>query len=236
MKKLLLLSLLVAIAVVAQAQRIQVVDTDGLPIAAVCVTNEKGALVGSTDNDGWLNDAKGVKHLYFSHVAFKPTDVNIDTIPSHCVVMQDETFQLTELEVKPKELLYVQTYYRLVYVCDEGPIYYRGGVVDNTYELAKQKISAKTRSVSKGENGLIRFIISTLVGHIVDKWARIDTMTYYKKIMQKVDKGALSIAQDTLGRYVVSDTISALGYIDEDGKPLIPMSLMTVDKPTGKEE
>lgn len=216
MKKLLLLSLLVAIAVVAQAQRVQVVDTEGLPIAAVCVTNEKGALVGSTDNDGWLNDAKGVKHLYFSHVAFKPTDVNIDTIPSHCVVMQDETFQLTELEVKPKELLYVQTYYRLVYVCDEGPIYYRGGVVDNTYELAKQKISAKTRSVSKGENGLIRFIISTLVGHIVDKWARIDTMTYYKKIMQKVDKGALSIAQDASGRYVVSDTISALGYIDED--------------------
>ena len=76
--------------------------------------------------------------------------------------MQDETFQLTELEVKPKELLYVQTYYRLVYVCDEGPIYFRAGVVDNTYELAKQKISAKTRSVSKGENGLIRFLLSTL--------------------------------------------------------------------------
>ena len=38
MKKLLLLSLQVAIAVVAQAQRIQVVDTDGLPIAAVSMT------------------------------------------------------------------------------------------------------------------------------------------------------------------------------------------------------
>ena len=162
MKQISLLFLLLAMAAVAQAQRIQVVDTDGLPIAAVCVTNAKGALVGSTDSEGWLNDAKGVKNLYFSHVAFKPTHVNIDTIPSHCVVMQDETFQLTELEVKPKELLYVQTYYRLVYVCDEGPIYFRAGVVDNTYELAKQKISAKTRSVSKGENGLIRFLLSTL--------------------------------------------------------------------------
>ena len=205
-----------AMAAVSQAQRIQVVDTDGLPIAAVCVTNEKGALVGSTDNDGWLNNANGVKHLYFSHVAFKPMDVNIDTIPSLCIVMQDETFQLTELEVKPKELLYVQTYYRLVYVCDEGPLYYRGGVVDNTYELAKQKISAKTRSVSKGENGVLRFLLSTLTGHIIDRWARIDTMTYYKKIQKYVDEGSLFITQDELGRRVVSDTISVLGYIDDD--------------------
>ena len=123
-----------------QAQRVQVVDTDGLPIAAVCVTNEKGALVGSTDNDGWLEDAKGVKHLFLSHVAFKAKDVNIDTIPSLCVVMEDANFQLAELEVKPKELLYVQTYYRCIYVCDEGPIYFRAGVVDNTYEIAKKKI------------------------------------------------------------------------------------------------
>lgn len=216
MKQISLLFLLLAMAAVAQAQRIQVVDTDGLPIAAVCVTNAKGALVGSTDSEGWLNDAKGVKNLYFSHVAFKPTHVNIDTIPSHFVVMQDETFQLTELEVKPKELLYVQTYYRLVYVCDEGPIYFRAGVVDNTYELAKQKISAKTRSVSKGENGLIRFLLSTLVGHIVDRWARIDTMTYYKRILKNAERGSLSIIQEASGRRVVSDTISVLGYIDDD--------------------
>ena len=232
MRKTLLLFLLLAMAIVAQAQRIQVVDTDGLPIAAVCVTNEKGALVGSTDNDGWLNDAKGVKHLYFSHVAFKPMDVNIDTIPSRCVVMQDETFQLTELEVKPKELLYVQTYYRLVYVCDEGPIYYRGGVVDNTYELAKQKISAKTRSVSKGENGFIRFVLSTLVGHVVDRWARIDTMTFYKKILKYADEGSLFITQEESGRRVVSDTISTLGYIDDDmqaGQRTTSFDLWTYD-------
>ena len=159
-------------------------------------------------------------------------DVNIDTIPSRCVVMQDETFQLTELEVKPKELLYVQTYYRLVYVCDEGPIYYRGGVVDNTYELAKQKISAKTRSVSKGENGFIRFVLSTLAGRIIDRWARIDTMTYYKKILKYADEGSLFITQDESGRRVVSDTISVLGYIDDDmqaGQRTTSFDLWTYD-------
>lgn len=216
MKKLYVLSLLLALVTVAHAQRVQVVDVDGLPIAAVCVTNEKGALVGSTDNDGWLNDAKGVKHLYFSHVAFKATDVNIDTIPSHVVVMQDANFMLSELEVKPKELLYVQTYYRCVYVCDEGPIYFRAGVVDNTYEFANQKISSKTRSVSRGRNGFYRFIISTLVGHYIDKWARIDTTNNYKMILKGAKKGKLFIAEEPSGRRVVSDTISVLGYIDED--------------------
>ena len=213
---ILLFSLVVATAV--HAQRIQVVDTDGLPIAAVCVTNENGALVGSTDGEGWLNDAKGIKHLYFSHVAFRDIDVNIDTIPSMSVVMQDENFQLAELEVKPKELLYVQTYFRCVYVCDEGPIYFRAGVVDNTYEIAKKKISTKTRSVSKGQNGFIRFVISTLVGHYIDNWAGIDTLTYYKKILKNVDRGKLFITQDPSGRRMVSDTISVLGYIDDDLK------------------
>ena len=215
MKKLFVLMSLLAVAVAVHAQRIQVVDTDGLPIAAVCVTNENGALVGATDNEGWLNDTKGVKHLYFSHVAFKPTDVNIDTIPSLCVVMQDESFQLSELEVKPKELLYVQTYYRCVYVCDEGPLYFRAGVVDNTYEFAKKKISAKTRSVSKGD-GILRFIISTLVGRYIDEWARIDTLTYYKRILKDVDAGNLFITEDPSGRRLVSDTVSVLGYIDDD--------------------
>ena len=232
MKKSLLLFLLLVIAAVAHAQRIQVVDTDGLPIAAVCVTNEKGALVGTTDNEGWLDDVKGVNHLFFSHVAFKAKEANMDTIPSMTVVMQDVKFELSELEVRPKELLYVQTYYRCVYVCDEGPLYFRAGVVDNTYEFANKKINAKTRSVAKGENGLLRFLLSTLVGHIIDKWARIDTMTYYKKIMRNVDKGNLFITQEPSGRRVVSDTISVLGYIDDDmqlGQRTTSFDLWTYD-------
>ena len=216
MKKYYVLFLAAVMAFVAHAQRVQVVDTDGLPIAAVCVTNEKGALVGTTDSEGWLNDAKGQKHLYFSHVAFRDRDVNIDTIPSLSVVLQDENFELSELVVKPKELLYVQTYYRLIYVCDEGPIYFRAGTVDNTYEIAKKKISTKTHSVSKGSSGVMRFLLSTLAGRYIDEWAAIDTLSNYNKIMKWVDKGGLFITEDASGRRIVSDTISVLGYISDD--------------------
>ena len=213
--------LLLVMALNAHGQRVQVVDVDGLPIAAVCVTSESGALVGTTDNNGFLSDAKGQKHLYFSHVAFKAVDVNIDTIPSMSVVMQDANFQLSELVVKPKELLYVQTYYRCVYVCDEGPIYFRSGVVDNTYDLAKRKVSSKTRSVSRGKNGLYRFLISTLVGRYIDEWARIDTLPDYKQIQRLNEKGHLTLTREPSGRQTVSDSIAVLGYIDdnvEEGK------------------
>lgn len=216
MRKIYVLMLFVVMAAATYAQRLQVVDIDGLPIAAACVTNEKGALVGTTDNDGWLNDAKGVKHLYFSHVAFKAMDVNIDTIPSMTVVMQDANFQLSELEVRPKDMLYVQTYFRCVYVCDDGPIYFRAGTVDNTYEFAKHKVSSKTRSVSRGLNGFYRFVLSTLVGRYIDEWAQIDTLPDYKKILKYADQGKVFITEDPSGRRIVSDTISAIGYIVDD--------------------
>ena len=216
MKKLYVVLLTLVVAFAAHAQRIQVVDTDGMPIAAVCVTNEKGALVGTTDHDGWLEDAKGQKHLFFSHVAFMDMDIHVDAITDGRVVMQDENFEMPELVVKPKELLYVQTYFRCVYVCDEGPLYFRAGVVDNTYEIAKQKISAKTRSVSKGMNGLLRFLLSTLAGHLIDEWARIDTLTYHKRILKDVEEGSLFINKEASGRLIVSDTVSVLGYIDDD--------------------
>ncbi|MBQ6080253.1 MAG: hypothetical protein IJK93_08255 [Muribaculaceae bacterium] len=216
MKKLYILILLMVMATVAHAQRIQVVDTDGLPIAAVCVTNENGALVGTTDSEGWLDDVNGQKHLYFSHVAFAATNIDTDNITDGRVVMKDANYELSELVVKPKELLYVQTYFRCIYVCEDGPIYFRAGVVDNTYEIAKKKISTKTRSVSKGASGFLRFVLSTLVGKYIDEWAAIDTLTNYNRIIADAQKGALVITEDASGRRMVSDTISLLGYISDD--------------------
>ncbi len=214
--KLLIFVLAVMSYSVAVAQRIRVVDTNGLPIPAVCVTDDNGALVGSTDNDGWLDDARGKTVLFFSHVAFQDKSVNLSDIVNSQVVLEDFNYELGELVVKPKELLYVQTYYRCVYVCDEGPLYFRAGVVDNTYEVAKKKLSAKTKSVSRGQNGLLRFALSTFVGKRIDEWARLDTVTTYKKLLELADKGKLSITEDSTGRRIVSDTVSVLGFVEED--------------------
>ena len=207
---------MLVMAVLMQAQKLQVLDTDGNPIAYVCVTNERGSLVGSTDTQGWLEDTKGNDVLVLSHIAFEDTTLRVADIVDGRVVMRDVDFNLPDIEVKPKELAYVQTYYRLIYIDEDGPIYYRGGVIDNTYEFAKEKTQSKTRSLAKGENGLIRFLISTIVGRYIDRLGQIQKESTYQKLLRYHDEGKLSIVEGTPGRQIVSDTVSVLGYIDTD--------------------
>lgn len=202
--------------IVAQAQRIQVVDNDGLPIPYVAVTDAKGALVGSTDNDGWFENKKGATDLYLSHLAFQAKNVHTDTLTAARIVMDDVEFGLAEVEVKPKELAYIQTYYRLIYFDDDGPLYFRGGVIDNTYDFAKKKTSSKKRSLAKGENGLLRFLISTIVGRYIDKLGQVSEESTHKRVLRHARKGDLTITGDSLARQTISDTISVLGFIDTD--------------------
>lgn len=230
-KYLLLFAVVAIIGFTTSAQQLRVVDNDGLPIGAVCVTNENGALVGTTDNDGYVTNSKGVDQLFFSHVAFKPKSVLTDTLTSAVVVMDDVNYELGELNVKPKELAYVQTYYRCAYVTDEGPIYFRSGVSDNTYEFAKKKITAKKRSVARGKNQIYRFIISTFIGGTLDKWASLDTTTLYTRVNRYARKGKITITEDLeTGRKILSDSISTLGYIEDDlerGERTVSFDLFT---------
>lgn len=204
------------IALTTQAQRLQVIDGDGYPIAYVCVTNERGALVGSTDAEGCLDDLKGNAVLNLSHIAFRDTTVRVSGQSDVRIVLQEVDFSLPVIEVKPKELAYVQTYYRMVYFDDEGPIYFRGGVIDNTYEFAKEKSQSKVRSLSRGKNGFLRFIISTLVGRYIDRFAQISKKNTYQKIIDWQKEGKLTLTDFDRNRQVISDTISVLGYIDFD--------------------
>lgn len=214
--RLLVSLLIMCCAFVGEAQRIQVVDNDGQPVAYVCVTNAAGVLIGNTDNDGWLEDAKGTTTLFFSHVAFKPRNVALADITDGKVVLEDVEFDLPEVTVKPKELVYVQTYYRLIYFDEDGPIYFRGGVIDNTYEIANKKVSSKTRSLARGRSGFLRFLISTIVGRYIDKWGQIPEKSTYQRIQNYEKNGYLTLAVEPSGRTLVSDSICELGYILTD--------------------
>ena len=216
LRKIALTMLVLVSALLAQAQRLQVVDIDGNPIAYVCVTTEHGALIGSTGTDGCLDDLRGNAVINLSHIAFEDMTISVSDIVDGRIVMKDVDFNLPDIEVKPKELAYVQTYYRLIYFDDDGPIYYRGGVIDNTYEFAKEKAQSKTRSLSKGENGLIRFLISTIIGRYIDRLGQIQKESTYQKLLRYQNEGKLSIVESTPGRQIVSDTVSVLGYIDTD--------------------
>ena len=216
-KKLSLISFILFLSVLSlNAQRIQVVDTDGLPIAQVCVTNEKGVFIGTTDNDGWLEDTRGAQVLNLSHIAFQDIAVPFANVVDNRIVMEDVEYVLPNVEVKPKELAYVQTYFRLIYLDDDGPLYYRGGVIDNTYEFANHKTSSKTRSLSKGESGLLRFLISSIVGKRIDKLGQLSEIPTYQKILKYAEEGLVTLTNEPSGRIIVSDSVCTLGYIDTD--------------------
>ncbi|MBP5561484.1 MAG: hypothetical protein J6X70_06785 [Muribaculaceae bacterium] len=218
MKRNQVLIVIVALVCVigAQARQLRIVDMQGQPIPYVCVTNERGVLVGTTDEEGLVEDAKGQKLLALSHVAYKAKNVSTDTLAADIIVMDDVDFVLGEVTVKPKELLYVQTYFRLIYFDDEGPLYYRGGVVDNTYEIAKKKVSSKKRTLAKGQNGLLRFLISSIVGGRIDEMGSIEERSMYDRIVSGAEKGKLTLGDEVMGRRTISDTISALGYVETD--------------------
>ena len=216
-KLLLFLVIILGLTVEASAQSITVIDTDGVPVAYATATTEQGTLIGVTDVNGLLQDTKGNNVLCFSHDAYKPVTVNVADLTDGMVTMEETSYSLPDVAVRPKELLYVQTYYRLTYIDEEGPLYYRAGIIDNTYEYANQKIKTKSKSISKAYTGLLKFLINTVAGGKIEDRCKIQKMSTYALVTSnKGDWAGLNISTDSTGRKVISDSVSILGYIDED--------------------
>lgn len=216
-KVLLFLVIMTGFAIEVCAQSITVKDTDGVPVAYATATTEQGTLIGVTDVNGLLQDTKGNNVLCFSHVAYKPITVNVTDLTNGVVTMEEISYTLPDVAVRPKELLYVQTYYRLTYIDEEGPLYYRAGIIDNTYEYANQKIKTKSKSISKAYTGLLKFLINTVAGGKIEDRCKIQKMSTYALVTSnKGDWAGLNISTDSTGRKVISDSVSILGYIDED--------------------
>ncbi|MBR6432656.1 MAG: hypothetical protein IKS64_07395, partial [Muribaculaceae bacterium] len=150
-----------------KAQRFQVIDADGDPVPYVAVTTEQGKLVGTTDIDGFFENTTKNTVLCLSQVAYKPLTVNLAEVVDGVITMEDADYALPDVVVKPKELLYMQTYYRVTYLDEEGPLYYRAGIIDNTYEFAKDKVDIKEKSISSANSGLLKFALNSLAGHLI---------------------------------------------------------------------
>lgn len=217
-KKNLLACLLMLVSVVSmKAQRFQVIDADGDPVPYVAVTTEQGKLVGTTDIDGFFENTTKNTVLCLSQVAYKPLTVNLAEVVDGVITMEDADYALPDVVVKPKELLYMQTYYRVTYIDEEGPIYYRAGIIDNTYEFAKDKVDIKEKSISSANSGLLKFALNSLAGHLIKDRCKLHTQSTYQKVNSNEGNWAkVSVITDSIGRQVIRDSVSVLGYIDEE--------------------
>ena len=218
LKKLFFTFLMVLLSLVSmKAQRILVIDADGDPVPYAAVTTEDGKLIGTTDINGVFENTTENTVLCLSQVAYKPLTVNLAEVVDGVVRMEDAEFTLPDVVVKPKELLYVQTYYRVTYIDEEGPLYYRAGVIDNTYEFAKEKIDIKEKSISAANSGILKFALNSLAGHLIKNRCKLQNKSIYQKVNSNQGNWAkVSVATDSTGRQVISDSESVLGYINED--------------------
>ena len=190
-KKLFLTCILITLSVVSiKAQRFQVIDSDGAPVPYVTVTTAEGKLIGTSDINGVFDNTTENKVVCLSQVAYNPLTVNLAEVVDGVITMEDAVYVLPDVVVKPKELLYVQTYYRVTQIDEDGPVYYRAGIIDNTYERAKDKLSIKEKSISAAESGLLKFTLNTLVGGMIKDLCKLHKQSTYQKVTSNDGKWA----------------------------------------------
>ena len=115
MRKTLLIAVAFLTAAIGiKAQKVQVVDDEGVGIPLASVLTEEGVMIGSTNLEGYF-DMKGAEKVVVTHVAFKPLTVSAATVKNGRVSMEDQDYALKEITVTPKQYIYVENYYR-VYV------------------------------------------------------------------------------------------------------------------------
>ena len=218
MKKILLAAAVAMMtAMTANAQRIRVVDSEGQVIPFVTILNAEGSMIGTTDVEGMSEDLQGAGRVTLSHVAFKPKSVNV-TSDGQQVTLEDAEYTMPEISVAPKPYTYLQVYYRVVMIREDGVLYYRAGLVDNFYNEAKGKQESMKQHFSKSVSGL-KMAGDLVVGYIVDNRAKIRVKPVEQSLTDRYKGQGLQIASQDDGKKLISDNYGTLGSItDREGQ------------------
>lgn len=126
-------------AIGIKAQKVQVVDDEGLGIPLATVLTEEGVMIGSTNLEGYF-DMNGAQKVVVTHVAFKPLEVSAATIKDGRVRMEDQDYALKEITVTPKQYIYVENYYRVYVFRNDSLCYFLTGIMPNAYDPQKKKL------------------------------------------------------------------------------------------------
>ena len=162
MRKLhLILAAFLMTALGVQAQRLEVVDTDGNGIHLVSVLTEEGNMIGTTSLEGVIADLKGEKRVVLTHVAYKSKLVDVSSLQNGKVTMEDLDYNLAEIVIMPKPYIYVETYYRVYAFANDSLRYYLAGIMPNAYDKEKKKVKTGSYMESYGEFSLSKGIAIT---------------------------------------------------------------------------
>ena len=193
------------------AQKVLTVDTEGNPVPYAHIIDENGSIIGTTDLEGTLDGVKFEQTITVSHVAFKEKKAYVKGEGTVRIILEDSDYGLGEIVVKPKDYIYVQTYYRMIYMSDDTMTYCRFGVIDNIYNVKKKTITASHTHISKAEMGLLKTILDGVVGSVIDGKGELPNINSSKKSPLKKERES-----EDRNRYVYNDKI--IGYETFDMK------------------
>ena len=125
-------------AIGIKAQKVQVVDDEGLGIPLATVLTEEGVMIGSTNLEGYF-DMNGAQKVVVTHVAYKPLTISAATIQNGRVVMENQDYSIGEITITPKQYIYVETYYRVYVYRNDSLCYFLTGIMPNAYDPQKKK-------------------------------------------------------------------------------------------------
>ena len=218
MKKLLMMVVVAMMtAMGAQAQRIQTVDKDGQPIPYASVFTEAGDFIGTTGLDGIINDLQGAEVVTITHVAYMSKTVKVGQGGS--VTLEDADFDLPEITVTNKPLVYVQTYYRMVFQGenDEMPIYfYRAGVLNNSYEKKTKKASADENHFSACNVGIFKTALNTVLNAHIKQMASLKMGKFENRMKKKYKDIGLSFVSNGPGKQRITDKFGTVGSVTDN--------------------
>ena len=126
-------------AIGIKAQKVQVVDDEGLGIPLATVLTEEGVMIGSTNLEGYF-DMNGAQKVVVTHVAYKPLTISAATIQNGRVVMENQDYSIGEITITPKQYIYVETYYRVYVYRNDSLCYFLTGIMPNAYDPQKKKL------------------------------------------------------------------------------------------------
>lgn len=216
----LVLAALLMAAIGTKAQKIEVVDTDGNGIHLVSVLTEEGNMIGTTDLSGTILDVKGAKKVVLTHVAYKSKLVDVASLQNGKVTMEDLDYNLAEIVVMPKPLIYVETYYRVYAFANDSLRYYLAGIMPNSYDKEKKKVKYGSYVESYGEFSISRGAALTWGARAqefkagrIHKSGAIDLL----KGGKSCDYYFVTLTDEGKGRKRVSNPEGTVGFIETEG-------------------
>ena len=130
------------------------------------------------------------------------------------ITLEDSDYGLGEIVVKPKDYIYVQTYYRMIYMSDDTMNYCRFGIIDNTYDIKKKSISASHSHVSKSYMGILKTALDGILGRIIDSRGELPSI-------ESSQKSPLTKERESEGRNRIMYKGTTVGYETFDMKDLL---------------